>query len=179
MSATSRHGGGRIGSATEGAPDSLFQLVDRLSIELVRIIPAEEGSDRGSISLARITTDSPSALKAYLAGQELFRRSDYNGAFERYERATEIDSSFALAYYMQGLSAGWGGLEESVVFLENRASPDRLPPREALIVRGFSRSIRDRWRAGVSSSRRCAGIPATTRPGQLLERCTSTSVRNS
>ncbi len=132
-------GKGRIGSATvEGAPDSLFQLVDRLSIELVRIIPAVEGSDRGSIGLARITTDSLSALKAYLAGQELFRRSDYNGAFEQYERATEIDSSFALAYYMQGLSAGWGGLEESVVFLGKAARHlDRLPRREALIVRGI------------------------------------------
>jgi hypothetical protein len=132
-------GKGRIGTATvEGAPDSLFQLVDRLSIELVRLIPVEEGSERGSIGLARITTDSLSALKAYLEGQELYRRSDYNGAFERYERATEIDSTFALAFYMQALSAGWGGLEESVDYLGKAARySHRLPPREALIVRGI------------------------------------------
>jgi adenylate cyclase len=132
-------GKGRIGSATvEGVPDSLFQLVDRLSIELVQIIPVEEGSERGTVGLARITTDSLRALKAYLEGQRLYRHSDYNGAFERYERATQIDSTFALAYYMQALSAGWGGLEESADYLKKAArNSNRLPPREALIVRGI------------------------------------------
>lgn len=132
-------GKGRIGSATvEGVPDSLFQLVDRLSIELVQIIPVEEGSERGTVGLARITTDSLSALKAYLEGQQLYRHSNYNGAFERYERATQIDSTFALAYYMQALSAGWGGLEESAEYLKKAARhSNRLPPRETLIVRGI------------------------------------------
>ncbi len=132
-------GKGRIGGATvEGAPDSLFNLVDRLSIDLVQIIPVEEGAERGSVGLARITTDSLRALKAYLEGQHLYRDSDYTGAFELYERATRIDSTFALAYYMQGLSAGWGGLEESTDFLKKAARhADRLPPREALIVRGI------------------------------------------
>ena len=129
----------RIGSATvEGVPDSLFQLVDRLSIELVQIIPVEEGSERGTVGLARITTDSLNALKVYLEGQQRYRHSDYNGAFERYERATQIDSTFALAYYMQALSAGWGGLEESAEYLKKAARhANRLPPREALIVRGI------------------------------------------
>ncbi|HET6362089.1 MAG TPA: adenylate/guanylate cyclase domain-containing protein [Gemmatimonadota bacterium] len=132
-------GEGRIGSATvEGVPDSLFQLVDRLSIELVQIVPVEAGSKRGTVDLARITTDSLSALKAYLEGQQLYRHSNYNGAFELYERATQIDSTFALAYYMQGLSAGWGGLEESAEYLKKAARHlNRLPPREALIVRGI------------------------------------------
>lgn len=132
-------GKGRIGGAiVEGVPDSLFQLVDRLTIELVQIIPVEEGSELGSIGLARITTGSLSALNAYLEGLQLYRHSDYNGAFERYERATQIDSTFALAYYMQALSAGWGGLEESAEYLKKAARhSNRLPPREALIVRGI------------------------------------------
>ena len=132
-------GRGRIGTATvEGAPDSLFQLVDRLSIELMQIIPSEEDLEGRSIRLASITTDSIGALRSYLEGQNLYRRSDYKGAFERYELATEIDSTFALAYYMQALSAGWGGLEESVEFLAKAARHShRLPAREALIVRGI------------------------------------------
>ncbi|HUP00158.1 MAG TPA: adenylate/guanylate cyclase domain-containing protein [Gemmatimonadota bacterium] len=132
-------GGSRLGQAiVEGVPDSIFQLVDRLSIEMVGLIPTPESRESPAIGLAAVTTDSLRALKAYLEGHALFRGSDFLGAFQRYERATDIDSTFALAHYMQGLATGWGGFEEAIPFLEKAARhSERLPRRKQLIVHGY------------------------------------------
>nr|MBA2565746.1 adenylate/guanylate cyclase domain-containing protein [Gemmatimonadota bacterium] len=68
----------------EGAPDSIFGLVDRLSIAVLRAILKGEEDALSSVRLARITTASLPALKAYLEGETFFRRSDFDGAIRAY-----------------------------------------------------------------------------------------------
>lgn len=132
-------GGRKLGSGTvEGSQDSVFMLVDRLSIEILRAIGGEPGA-AGSVNLARATTTSLPALKAFMEGEVLYRRGDFNAAVPAYERAVEADSTFALALYRLSTSYGWaesitsdlatGAIERAARFA------DRLPEREALLVR--------------------------------------------
>ncbi|HUP21013.1 MAG TPA: adenylate/guanylate cyclase domain-containing protein [Gemmatimonadota bacterium] len=132
-------GGRKLGSGTvEGSQDSVFMLVDRLSIEILRAIGGDPGAT-GSVNLARATTTSLPALKAFMEGEVLYRRGDFRGAVPAYERAIEADSTFALALFRLSTAYGWaesitselatGAIERAARFA------DRLPEREALLVR--------------------------------------------
>ena len=80
------------GQATvEGSADSITALVDRLAVQLLVAEAGEE--DR----LGNHVTSSLPALRAYLAGQAAFRRSDYTAALRQYETSLQRDSTFGLA----------------------------------------------------------------------------------
>jgi DNA-binding SARP family transcriptional activator/TolB-like protein len=84
--------GAVVGSATvQGSTDSLTTLVDRLAARLLVQAAGEEGT------LTEHTTESLSALRAFLAGQAAFRDNDYDEALSAYGRALQRDTSFALA----------------------------------------------------------------------------------
>lgn len=92
--------GAVIASATvEGGADSLSALVDRLAVELLAVEAGER--DR----LARNTTPSLPALRAYLEGQAEYRRGDHSAALVHFERALRSDSTFALAALRLAVSA--------------------------------------------------------------------------
>ena len=78
-------------ASVEGTADSLGTLVDRMAVQLLAV---EAGERDG---LARHSTPSLPALRAYLDGQAHYRRGDYSTAVQHYERALRSDSSFALA----------------------------------------------------------------------------------
>ncbi len=122
----------------EGPADSVLMLIDRLSIEILGAILPEAAAELPEApSLASVTTASLPALKAYVEGEALYRRSDFRAAIGAYERAVEADSTFGLAY--QRLSQAWGWIQPGPNVVENidRAllNIDRLPPREASLVR--------------------------------------------
>lgn len=122
----------------EGPADSVLVLVDRLSIEILGAILPEAAAELPEApSLASVTTASLPALKAYLEGEALYRRSDFRAAIGAYERAVEADSTFGLAY--QRLSQVWGWIQPGPNVVENIEQAlqhiDRLPPREAGLVR--------------------------------------------
>ena len=95
------------------------------------------------IGLARSTTQSLEAFRAYLRGVEHLNRWDLAGAQRDLERAIALDTTFGLAYYKLALTRGWvGGTEDSVgrrairratTFSGNlppaRACGDQRPPR--------------------------------------------------
>ncbi len=121
-----------------GAADSVFSLVDRLSIEVLRAILKGREGDLPRVNLARVTTSSLPALKAYLEGEVLFRRGDFDAAIPAYERAVEADSTFALANYRLATSYGWAesilsDLAEQAIEAAARHA-DRLPEREAVLL---------------------------------------------
>ncbi|HET6617442.1 MAG TPA: adenylate/guanylate cyclase domain-containing protein [Gemmatimonadota bacterium] len=135
--------GKSLGQAqVEGAPDSVYMLVDRLSIEVLKTILGRPADDLPRVELARVTTSSLPALKAYLEGEVLYRRADWPAAIEAYRRAVGADSTFALA---------WLRLSEAISWLPPNARPEgdivvpagqaaryaaRLSEREAVLVRG-------------------------------------------
>jgi class 3 adenylate cyclase/tetratricopeptide (TPR) repeat protein len=122
-----------------GAPDSVYALVDRLSIRVLQAIVGEDHGDLPQVSLARVTTASLPALKAFLEGEGHYRRSDFNAAIPAYRRAVDADSTFAMALYRLGDAYGWAENVESelsAVYAERAVRfADRLPEREAILVR--------------------------------------------
>ncbi|MFN2383572.1 MAG: hypothetical protein ABR559_04840 [Gemmatimonadota bacterium] len=122
----------------EGAPDSIFKLVDRLSVAILGRILEREGTALPRMDLASITTASVPALKAFLEGEVLLRHSDFQAAIPAYERALDADSTFALAAAQVGQAYGWiEGLESGragEAFARATRFADRLPPRDADIV---------------------------------------------
>jgi class 3 adenylate cyclase/tetratricopeptide (TPR) repeat protein len=133
----------------EGSPDSIFRLVDDLSIALLRRLLQDEAA-LPRVNLASITTHSVPALKAFLEGEALYRRSDFQRAIPAYETAIEADSTFALAYSRMSEAYGWverGGGPRTLEYLDlAERFAGRLPAREADLLRirlAFSRNARD------------------------------------
>ncbi|HTE45480.1 MAG TPA: BTAD domain-containing putative transcriptional regulator [Gemmatimonadaceae bacterium] len=83
-----------------GSSDSLITLVDRIVSALV----LTEFGER-VVELPQPATESPQALRAYLAGRAAFRRADYYGAVRAYTQAMTQDPKFAVAALGLAISA--------------------------------------------------------------------------
>lgn len=129
-------GQARSAGSVEG--DSAFALIDRFTVEIVRVTPTPEGAAVPNVDLARLTTTSVDALKAYLEGEAYFRRSDFVAAIEAYQRAIDIDSTFAMAHYRISKAYGWerGDGGTGGHYLAALRLADRLPARERILVEG-------------------------------------------
>ncbi|HYO45383.1 MAG TPA: hypothetical protein VEY33_01670, partial [Gemmatimonadota bacterium] len=131
----------------EGAPDSVYMLVDRLSIEALKIILDRPADDLPRVQLAHVTTASLPALRAYLEGEVLYRKADWPAAIDAYQRAVAADSTFALAWLRLSESISWlpagdrpeGDVDEPAARAARHV--DRLAEREAVLVRAYQHFI--------------------------------------
>ena len=133
--------GSQLGTATtEGAADSVLALVDDLSARLVREIWRSR-EPVPSLNVAGVTTSSLPALREYLAGEQVYRLGLWDSAQASFRRATEADSTFALAQYRLAMAYGWGGGYNNAAASKASALAeqysDRLPPRERTLVRAY------------------------------------------
>jgi serine/threonine-protein kinase len=98
------------------------------------------------------------ALKAFLQGEQYFRRLAWDSAMASYRRALEADSAFALAYRRMGTVIGWkviGGDSLSGVYTLRAAALNHgQAPRDSLLITAeslatalFSNSNDTLWRA--------------------------------
>jgi tRNA A-37 threonylcarbamoyl transferase component Bud32/tetratricopeptide (TPR) repeat protein len=123
-----------VQAAAAGPADSLLPLVDRLTARLL----AREAGESERL-LEQLTSTSLPALRAYLEGQAMYRRGGYEAAAIRFNRALDLDSTFALAglglvnariwslagYDQRGLSVAW-------------AHRDRLSPGDSVLVEAMA-----------------------------------------
>jgi serine/threonine-protein kinase len=125
----------------DGAADSVLSLVDGLSLELVREIWRSK-EPLPSLRVSGLTTNSLAAMREYLVGEQYYRRLVWDSAAAAFERATQQDSTFALAHLRLAAAIGWtGGLGDP----KSRAASElavryasRLPPREKSIVTAYN-----------------------------------------
>jgi len=157
----------------QGSQDSIFVLVDRLSIALLARILEDERVSIPDVDLSRITTTSIPALKAYLEGESLLRRSRFDAASEALERATTADSTFALAWFRLSEAAGWTGiLAESTAYADALkrawALRERLPDRERELIEVMDAHSEDRPEAGEWARAAVEKYPDSPRAWYLL-----------
>jgi tetratricopeptide (TPR) repeat protein/TolB-like protein len=145
------------GSVSVDEPvDSIHLIVDRLTVELLTqgLLPGEPEQPR--VNLAGLTTTSLPALKAYLTGEWLYRRSRFRDAVAEFERAVDTDSTFARAHYRLSSAYVWtheyGAGRRSLATAATFA--DRLPERDALLIRGAAAPGADRIRMLEELTRR-------------------------
>jgi tetratricopeptide (TPR) repeat protein len=117
------------------APDetALIPALDRLSRALRERIGESLTTIRSTDPLEQVTTPSLEALKRYTAAVQAEEAGEYERAVQELQRATAIDSGFAMAY--RKLAAMLGNIgastEQSVAAATNAfRHRDRLPPRE-------------------------------------------------
>lgn len=82
----------------QGDTTRIFELVDELTAALLSELRTGAVSER-IVRTAATTTSSLPALKAYLEGEQEYRRGEHRDAADAFRRALEADSSFALAHY--------------------------------------------------------------------------------
>ena len=132
--------------AVNASDDDLFKLVDDLAAELLGGLG---GTSERLANVASITTQSPIALRAYLEGEQSFRKANFTlrvrftETVRAFSEAVKLDSTFALAYYRLAVVASWADSVE----LERRAAAGaarysaRLPTYYRLLVEGQSADI--------------------------------------
>jgi tetratricopeptide (TPR) repeat protein len=93
------------------------------------------------IGLARATTASLEAYRAYLTGVEQLNRWDLAGAERELRHAIRIDTTFGLAYYKLALTRGWlvgtGDSIADVAILRATAYSANLPAHERTIINAY------------------------------------------
>ena len=130
--------GSRLARAqVEGAGDSVLSLVDDLSLSLTREI-WRSSKPLPSLRVAGLTTNSLEAMQSYLTGARYYRQAMWDSAAASFKKATDIDSTFALAHFRRASALGWiGGFNTPGARTATRMGmryADRLPPRERALV---------------------------------------------
>jgi eukaryotic-like serine/threonine-protein kinase len=120
----------------EDAAARMAQLTDTLAIALLLELHRVAGSTPDSISLHPRT--SLAALKAFLRGEQLYRRAQWDSALAEYRDAVSLDSTYALAYRRIGTVLGWQRLTVDSAALQYliRAGDlnHGLSPRDSLLI---------------------------------------------
>lgn len=136
--------GQRVGDGrAEGPLDDVLALIDEMSVDLLRSLVARSGtqSATGIQRLDGLVTSSIAALSAYFEGEAHYRDGRTNQALEAYERAVEADSTFALAWSRIASAHGWispGSPAHRDARRRAMELIDRLPARDATLVRGYA-----------------------------------------
>ena len=93
------------------------------------------------IGLARSTTASLQAYRAYLAGVEQLNRWDLAGAERELQRAIRIDTTFGLAYYKLALTRGWlvgtGDSIADAAIVRATAHSANLPAHDRTVINAY------------------------------------------
>jgi TolB-like protein/Flp pilus assembly protein TadD/predicted Ser/Thr protein kinase len=153
---------GRIVTAerVEAATDAnLFPTVDDLTRRLKTkfagspvatpgrlLAPPSTSTDSGMLrTLAEVTTASPEAFQYYVQGVDLSTRAQFKAAIPLFERAIQIDPTFALAMTKLAVAHGNGGHWTLRDQYAKRALDlaDRLTPRERYYIEGYYYSHND------------------------------------
>jgi tetratricopeptide (TPR) repeat protein len=121
-----------------GAVSRIDVAVDSLTMGLLAAV----GRSRpiGAVHLSSARSASFPALKAYLQGEQYFRRAEWDSAGRHFERAASLDPSFALAVYrifQTRLYKGTGITFDSLMWsyaLRAGELNRGLAPRESLMV---------------------------------------------
>jgi serine/threonine-protein kinase len=120
-----------------GAVSRIDVAVDSLTVGLLAAV----GRTRpiGAVSLSTVRSGSLPALKAYLQGEQYFRRAEWDAAGRHFERAASLDPTFALAFYrifQTRFYKGTGGIDSLMWSYALRAGALNrgLAPRESLMI---------------------------------------------
>ncbi len=153
----------RVGGDSVRITASLVDATDQRTLAEVQLVDAEAHLDQmgdlltvrvlealartrpiGAVRRASLGSSSLAAVKAFVLGEQFYRRSEWDSALAHYQDAIALDTTFALALYRAGIVIGWrlsASDTLSTNYLKRAAAHNRaLPPRESLLVTAESLS---------------------------------------
>lgn len=118
--------------------ERFFEAVDRLAAGLV----AGRGTGQSPASFVQAISDgthSLTALGAYLQGESAYRQGRFAEAVQWLQRATDVDSTFALADYRLAVAAEWADQPILSSAAANRAlrNASRLPEHDRRLLEAY------------------------------------------
>ncbi len=118
-------------------PDA-FSLVDSLTMKLASSLDIKNLESMGNVRL--YTSSSEEAYKHYLKGLEKFLEQRWDEARESFNKALEIDSTFALPYMRIGMSYIFDGrLQQGLPYLQMAEKfENKLPQRDRNLLDIYS-----------------------------------------
>ena len=174
-------GAAQTHASVEGDSTQLFELVDRLSAQLL----VKRGPGTRLAETAAVTTRSLVALKAYLDGERRLRaaslqRARLDSAITMFQRAVTEDSTFALAQYRMAVAAGWANRPAMATAAANRAlsMSGRLTQRDRRLLTAYVDFRRELPTAPSGSIARSSVItPTISKPGFSSPTSSITTIR--
>jgi serine/threonine-protein kinase len=155
----------------EGSADSVLPLVDGLSLALLRSVWRSR-EPIPNLRVSAITTQSPEALRAYLQGEQYYRRTEWDSALAAYGRAVESDSTFALAHFRRAMVFGWtggyGGEKSKAAAAAGIRFAGRLPERDRTLLLAYGLFERGKPSAADTLRRHLAEHPEDVEGWYLL-----------
>jgi len=123
--------------------EDAFVLVDAVATQLLAGV--EGGPGARVRKIAAVTTSSHPAFRAYLEGEAAFRVFDFESAFGAFQRAVQLDTLYAMAYYRLSVAAEWLTRSDDARLAAERAfrHASRLPERDRQLLLAFLA-----WRRG-------------------------------
>ncbi len=118
-----------VKKTVEGPNAQLTSLIDDLTRSLIADKFEKEG--RNFSSVATMTSVNLQALKAYLEGEQVYRKTDFSKAIDHFQKAVNLDSTFAMAWLRLYYSRAWiNGAENNKYYLQKaNLYADKLPPK--------------------------------------------------
>ena len=142
-------GAGRtLGSWTRevGSQAELFRLASSLGDGVRETLGRSTARPGGSLDLASALTTSAEAYRQFVAGELDLHEYRFEDASRRFEKALQLDPTFALASFRLGMSQDWLGEDEDGLEAFRAGLPNvaRLPPRWQAIYRAvMARGLED------------------------------------
>ncbi|HEU5040332.1 MAG TPA: hypothetical protein VFT84_05910, partial [Gemmatimonadales bacterium] len=131
-------GAGKTDIEVSGEAARIGELADSLGIRALRVLST--GRAIGSARGTSIGSKSLPAVKAFLQGEQFYRRGLWDSALTRYDQAIEADSTFALALAQMALVLGWqpptvGAYRPGEEYMRRATLHNHgLPPRDSLLI---------------------------------------------
>lgn len=92
----------------------------------------------GAVRQSSFGSVSIDATRAFLQGEQFFRRTSWDSASVAYERAIGFDTTFALALHRAGQVTGWqtsgSDSARTMMFIRAGRANRRLSPRDSLLI---------------------------------------------
>ena len=135
------------GDGQESIPGMIDKLARATRGELKEKVASIQTASRG---VAEMTTVSMEAYQHYFRGEELIHAQEFEQAIEEYQKAVDMDSTFALAWYRLAYAIGWSdeGLASEPLAMAVKLI-DRIPEKEQYLVRAEVARIDSGFAQGV------------------------------
>ena len=129
----------------KGDTADIGNLADSLGVSILRVL----GRDRpiGAVRRVSIGARSLPALKAFLYGEQFYRRGQWDSAVVYYDQATTRDTAFAIAFKQMGMAVDWHPANEQSylrgeAYLRKAVVLNRgLAPKDSMQIAADSFSI--------------------------------------
>ena len=129
------------------ADEDVFSVVDRLSAELRRGLAPSRGGAVLELPLSGVTTSSPDAYRHYLDGLDYYYKWYMAEAKTSFEKAVELDPTFAMAHYWLSITPATLEPEKQMALAMEHL--DRVGEKDKHFIRSWNARLQGHYNDAI------------------------------